>query len=91
MSFRFGYTAFGVAPNYKFWHRRNVELPKWYRLLFGWFFGFIYHSGQSGQWYIFRINLGALQVWLKTRGERKDEYTGFHVAWSGLKEWKLLL
>lgn len=90
LSFRFRYTCFGIAPKNKFWHRRVVDLPTWYRLLFGWHFGFLFHSAQKGQWYIFKFNLGALQVWWKTKGDGKDEYTGFHIAFCGLKEWRLI-
>jgi len=90
LNLRIGTTCMGVAPSNKFWHRRTIDLPKWYRLLFPLSFGFLYHSMQSDRWYIFNIDLGAFQIWFKTKGERKDEYTGFHTAWRGLKGWKLL-
>lgn len=80
INFRFRYTCFGIAPRYSFWRRTVRELPLWYRLFFGWSFGFWYHTGQKGQWNIFSIELGALQVWYRTKGDSKDEYTGFHVS-----------
>lgn len=91
LSFRFGYTCFGVAPHASFWHRRTIDLPKWYRLLFGWHFAFFCHTGQSGRWYIFKIDIGAIQFWYKTIGEGKDEYTGLHIAFRGLREWRLII
>jgi hypothetical protein len=90
LSFRFRYTCFGIAPKTSFWHRRTIDLPKWYILLFGWHFAFFHHTSQRGQWNIFNIHLGALQFWLRTKGDGRDKYTGFHIAWRGLKGWRLL-
>lgn len=90
LSFRFGYTVFGIAPPTKFWHRRTIDLPIWYRLFFGWHFAFAHYIGQSDKWHIFKFELGALQIWWETKGERQDEYTGFHIAFRGLKELRLL-
>lgn len=86
---RFGYTCFGYAlPN---WHRSVRDLSIIRRLIFPISIGLNYHSGQSNRWYRFRVELGALQIWFLTKGELADQYTGFHIAWRGLKNWRLLI
>lgn len=94
LNFRFGYTCFGIAPSTSFWHRRVIDLPKWYRLIFPLSFSFFHHTAQRGQWNIFHVEFGAFEVWLRTKGDGWDEHTGFHVAWRswrGSTGWRLLI
>jgi len=85
---RIGYTCMGYA--FKNWQVRAKELPLWRRLFLPISIGINYHSAQCDQWYRFRIEIGGFQIWYKTDGEGKDKYTGLHVAYHGLKNWKLI-
>lgn len=86
---RIGHTCMGYAlPN---WHRPVKDYSFLRKRVTPISFGINHHSAQGGRWYRFRIELGALQVWFLTKGDGADKYSGFHVAWRGLKNWRLLI
>lgn len=88
INFRLGYTCLGIA--WPGWHKKESELP-WHKKNLISSLGINYHSAQYGRWYRFRIEFGRLQIWFLTKGNLADEYTGFHIAFRGKKEWKLLI
>lgn len=87
LNLRIGYTCLGYA--YPKWQNCYKDLPWWKRRLTA-SIGINYNSAQSGRWYRFRIDLLGFQLWYLTKGEMADNYTGFHIAFRGFSNWKLI-